>query len=90
MAQLTFGYANITANTTTTVKSGPGTLHRFTVNGPGTTWVVTLWDSLAASGTKIATITVAAGQSLEYNVNFATGLTVSATGTAGDATISFN
>lgn len=91
MAQSTFGYANITANGTTTLKSGAGTLHRVTINGPGATWTLTLFDSVTGAGTKIGTITVAAGQPFVYDVNFVNGLTVVAAGTTpGDVTVAFN
>lgn len=74
-------FNNITTNTTTTVKSGAGTLHRIVVNNPGTTATLTLYDSLTASGTKIGTIAVgSAPGTIAYEAFFSTGLTIVSTG----------
>lgn len=85
-APLTGSYLNMAAGATTTAKSGAGVLFAVIVNNPGTTQTLTLYDNTAASGTKIATIALAAGQNLLYGLNFGTGLTAVLSGTA-DVTI---
>lgn len=80
-------YTNITTNTTTVVKSAPGTLSRIRINNPSALTVanltVTIYDNTAASGTKIATITVPFGLTSQVpfdlfsgDVNAGTGITV--------------
>lgn len=51
---------NITTNATTTLKSGAGVFKGFTVNNNGftTAGTITIFDNTAASGTKLATITI--------------------------------
>lgn len=83
---LTGAYANMAAGATTVIKSGAGVLFAVIVNNPGTTITLTLYDNTAASGTKIATILLAAGQDLQFGTNFGTGLTAVLSGTA-DVTI---
>lgn len=87
-------FLNIAALGTTTIKAGPGQLHRVTINTAGSnTNTITLYDSLTGSGTKIATIGDAAGAivTLEYNLDFMNGLTaVSATGTSSDITVIYD
>jgi hypothetical protein len=85
-------YANLNTNGTTTVKSGEGVLHSITINTKGATSnTATVYDNTAASGTKIATIdTTAQIQTLLFDVNFTTGLTiVLASGTSADITVSY-
>jgi hypothetical protein len=82
-------YRNITTATTTVVKSGAGVLKGITVNttAAGT---ITIYDNTSAAGTKIGTLksSVVEG-TYEYNVAFATGLTV-VTGAASDITVAYN
>lgn len=85
-APLTGSYTNMAAGATTVIKSGAGVLFAVIVNNPGTTITLTLYDNTAGSGTKIATIALAAGQNLSYGLNFGTGLTAVLSGTA-DVTI---
>lgn len=67
---------NITADATTVVKAGPGRIACITVNG-GTMGAITVYDSLAASGTTIATVSAPyAGMVLPYGGRFKTGLTI--------------
>lgn len=81
-------YANITTATTTVVKSGPGTLLWISINATGTSDTLTIYDNTAASGTKIGTITVTAGDTIRaFNCNFTTGLTIVSGGTPGDYTV---
>jgi hypothetical protein len=87
-----YSYSNITTDTTTTVKSGAGTLHAVCINTLAATETVKLYDNTAGSGTLIGTITEATGQSpgcLAYDVSFSTGLTVVTATAAGDLTISW-
>ena len=85
-------YVNITTADTVIAKYGPGTLHNVVVNtgtsdGTGT---ITLYDSLTASGTTIATITVVEGlaATLTYDITFYNGLTI-LTSEALDVTITY-
>jgi hypothetical protein len=85
-------YTHINGNGTTTPKSSAGVLHSIVINTKGASAnTVTVYDNTAASGTIIAVIdTTAQVQTLIYDVQFNTGLTVVvATGTAADITISW-
>lgn len=82
-------YKNITANATTVVKTGVSILHAVVVNNPGTTWVITMYDNTAGSGSLIGTLTspVSGGQ-YEYHASLSNGLTIVTSGTtAGDITV---
>lgn len=90
MAQPVFASTNITTNTTTTIKSGPGVLGGVTINTKGTAAnTATLFDSTTGSGTKIGTIdTTSAQGTLLYDILFVNGLTITtATGGAADLTV---
>lgn len=80
-------YKNITSGTNL-VKSGAGSFARLIVNDPGSTVTATIYDNIAASGTKIATVTLVAGMNLGYGIAFGTGLTVVLSG-ACDVTITY-
>lgn len=86
-------YSNQTATTTgVTIKTGKGMLHAITFNNPVATGVITLYDNTAASGTKIATITVPASPqpvTLTYDIAFTNGLEVVIATAAQDLTISY-
>lgn len=84
-------FNNITTNTTTIVKSGPGTLNSVNINTKGSGTVAILYDSVTASGTKIATIdTSVNGPSALYNLAFTIGLTVVTTGKSpADLTLTY-
>jgi hypothetical protein len=70
------GFLNLATAATTTVKTGAGSLASIVING-GTMGSITVYDSLAGSGTKIATIAAPLpGMVLPYGVRFATGLTI--------------
>ena len=84
-----FAYSNISTNTNTQLKTGPGKLHAITVNAPGTTATATLFDNTSCAGTKIGTVTVAAAQPLVFDATFNTGLCITTAG-APDLTVSFN
>ena len=79
----------------TTVKGGPGYLHRITVNstsGPGGT--ATIYDSLTPAGSIIAVIdlTKASLSTQEFGCDFSIGLTVRVLGGggSGDLTVIFD
>ena len=86
-------FINFTAtNTGQIVKTGEGVLYSLTINTPTAAGVITLYDGLSTSGTKIGTITVPSSPvpvSLEYNIYFATGLFVVVATQAEDITISY-
>lgn len=97
-AQPTGGYSflNIpTAATNAAIKSGPGTLHTVTLNTQVASATVTIYDSLTATGTKIATITTPASVltsgpiTVPYDIAFQTGLTVVTVGTNADVTVTY-
>lgn len=82
---------NITGATTTVVKTGAGILRRVVFNKFVALGVATFYDSTSGSGTVLATVTLPAALlssngSIEYNLNFATGLTV-VTSVAFDMTV---
>lgn len=90
-------YRNITGNSTVVVKSGRGVLRTITINNNTTGGNIVLYDNTAASGTKIATISIAtpsggllssSGQPsptvTAYALEFATGLTVVTSGSSGN------
>jgi hypothetical protein len=82
---------NITGAATTTVKTGAGILRRIAFNKFVALGVATIYDNTAGSGTVLATITLPAALlssngSIEYNLNFATGLTI-VTSVAFDMTV---
>ena len=92
--QLEFTPIVLAAPTTTTVKSGEGILGAIIVNKATADGVITIYDNTAASGTKIATITMPAtllanSAVFTYNVHFKTGLTVVTSGAAQDITVSW-
>jgi hypothetical protein len=84
-----FQYKNITTDTTTTLKTGPGYLHTICVNTPAATGTITIFDNTTNSGTKIGLITSFASTvgCFTYDVAFWTGLTVATA--APDVTVTF-
>lgn len=87
-----FSFSHITTATTTTAKSGAGSVHTICVNSLGTVAsTVTVYDNTAGSGTVIAVINSLALLGCQtYDVAFATGLTLVTTGTvAPDVTASY-
>lgn len=85
---MSYLYDNITAATTTTVKSGQGVLKRIVINetAAGT---IAIYDNTAGSGTLIGTLKASiAEQSLEYDAHFTTGLTI-VTAAASDITVMY-
>jgi len=86
-----FDYARIATNASTAVKVGQGALHTISVNKVGAAAnVCTVYDGLSAAGTVIAAVDTTARASILYDVVFNIGLfIVTATGTAGDITVSY-
>lgn len=85
-------YKNITTQTTTVIKRGSGVLHAVTLNTPVATSVITIYDGIDTTGTKIATYTVAASpqpSSVVYDVVFTVGLTVVTATATTDLTVSY-
>ena len=90
-----YNYTNITTLATTQVKNKAGVLHLVQVNAPNAAaGTITVWDSLTASGTKIATIITPASATafpvpMVFDVVFNTGLTIQTTVQALDITIAW-
>lgn len=89
-----YSFTNITAAapTTTTIRTTAGILHTITFNNPTATAVVTVYDALTATGTKIATITVPASPmpvTLTYDALFSTGLVITTATAASDITVTY-
>jgi glucokinase len=83
-------YKNITTAQSAAVKASPGTLGAVTVNTAGAGSTLVLYDSLSATGTKIATISTAAQADLPFNCVTTIGLfAVTLGGTAADITITY-
>ncbi len=85
-------YNNLTTSSPTNVKAAAGFLHRITFNQPFPN-ILKIYDNTTAATTLIATVSgglaISAGTGMEYNVNFGTGLTLSATSGTPDITISY-
>ena len=77
-------YQNITAATTTTVKSGAGFLRAIMVNTPIASATITVYDNTSASGTKIGTFTLPSTVgnpfTIPCDIAFSTGLTLVTSG----------
>lgn len=90
-----YDFWNIATATTTTLVSGDGMLHALTINLPVASGTVTLYDNTAASGTKIATVTLPAvlleqgPHTAIYDAGFSTGLTSVNTGANMDITLTY-
>jgi len=85
-----YSYVNITTATTTVVKASAGTVKAILINSKGTiASVVTIYDNIAASGSKIGTLdSLTLSGVFDLGVRFGTGLTIVTTGTvAPDITV---
>lgn len=82
---------NIASNATTVVKSTPGVLGCIVIQKAGASSnVATVYNNTNASGTVLATIDTTATGEYCYGAIFNTALTiVTATGTAGDITVTY-
>lgn len=89
----TFEYVYLSANGTTTAKSGAGVLRRIVIGSNGSLLnTLTVYDNTTATGSIIALIdtTLSQGGSFDFEVDFTTGLTlVLANGTAAHVTVIF-
>jgi hypothetical protein len=88
-----FTALNIAGAATTNVKSGAGILGAIIFNKLVATGVITIYDSLTATGTKLATITnpavlLQSQLPLAFNCKFDTGLTI-VTSAADDITVMY-
>lgn len=86
-------FANVSAAGTVTLKNNAGNFRRVAVSDPGVAGAsISFYDSLTASGTLIATIdlTVASVASLEFDLDFDTGLTYIVTGAGFNLTVVFD
>jgi hypothetical protein len=87
-------FANITTATTTTPKSAAGILHNLTINTFIASATITIYNNTAASGAKIATLTLPstitslAPLVLNFDLEFSTGLTI-VTSAATDLTVTY-
>lgn len=92
-AVATFKFAtpsmNVALNTPVTIKSGSGILRKVAVNTVGTGLAsVTFYDSTTSSGTVIGALSlVSAIGSMDYNLNFANGLTMVINSSTADFTV---
>jgi len=82
----------LNSNATTVIKTRPGYLQGIQVNNAGSAWTLQVFDNITNSGTAIGGATAftvpAAGQSLNYDCHFSTGLTIVTSGTtAGSITV---
>ena len=86
-----YAFANIAAIGTNTVKSAAGVLHTFCINTAANNGTITVYDNTTATGTKIATITsyTATPFCSQYDVAFATGLTIVTATATPDFTVSY-
>ena len=87
-ANVKYNYKNLAGAADTQVKKGNGTLHTVVINTTAASGIV-FYDGTSSSGTKIATIAASPviGSTLQYDVEFSTGLFVSVGG-ASDITLS--
>jgi hypothetical protein len=82
-----YNYINITTQTTTLIKTGAGILHAIIINSHAASATIEMDDALSHTTPKIGTITLpgtitsAIPISLEYDIKFSTGLSIT-TGTA--------
>ena len=85
-------YIEIASSATFYLKGSPGYLQGITVNNPGTSWTLQIFDG-KVSDTAIAGATAfaipAAGTYLDYDCNFSKGLTIVTSGTAGSITVEY-
>lgn len=75
-------YANITAATTTVVKSGAGLLHLILVaQASASGGTISIYDNTTGSGPSICVLGTTTQGANTFNVNFNTGLTIVSTST---------
>ena|SRR3990167_5215331 len=84
-------YSNITGSAQTTVKSGAGFLHGIQFNSNNVSGLK-LYDNTVSGGTAIATLPTSGMAALgffQYDLNFATGLTISSGSSNTDITVMY-
>jgi len=89
-----FSYSKITTNASTQIKSSTGTLGKLIVSGPGSAWTIQVFDNTSCAAPAIfgaTAVTVpAASTSLDFNLDFSTGLCVLTAGTTpGEITVTW-
>lgn len=94
LVTLQYNYKHISTNATTVVKTGPTVLRAINVNDAGASAnTATVYDGVDATGTVVAVLDTTSANALRghiYDVKLSVGLTVvTATGTAGDLTVSY-
>ncbi len=87
-------FLNIAGAATTLVRTGGGTLKGLTINKAVASGVITIYDEVTATGTKIATITnpgtlIQSFANFPFDVKFSIGLTI-VTSAADDITVIWN
>jgi hypothetical protein len=88
-----YSYTNITTQTTTLVKTGPGILHGIIINTHAAGATIEMDDALTHTTPKIGTITLpgtttsAIPISLEYDIMFSTGLSITTGVANADITV---
>ncbi len=84
-------FSNITTNATTVLKLSPGKLHRIIINTFNASNTLVIYDNTAGSGPTIATVNLTVETTLEFGVEFQTGLVVvTSGGTPGDITVVYD
>lgn len=88
-----YNYTNITTQTTTQVKTGPGVLHALIINKPLASGVVEIDDALSHTSPVVGTITLPATllqdgpKVATYDIAFSTGLSITTSGATQDITV---
>jgi len=88
-----YNYTHISSDTTTLIKTGPGILHSIIINTHGASATIEFDDALTHTSPVIgiitlpSTITSAIPISLEYDVQFSTGLSITTGVAAVDITV---
>lgn len=82
-------YSNITAATTTVVKTGSGLLHAIVVGTASPSGATaTIYDNTTASGASVSVVSVTGSSNLIYDINLNTGLTI-VTSATGNLTVTY-
>lgn len=84
-------FSNIAVSAQTTVKSAAGFLHAIAVNAQNVS-AIRLYDNTVSGGTTIATLPASAqtnGPFYPFDLNFATGLTISTGSSNTDITVMY-
>jgi hypothetical protein len=83
--------ANIVgANAGVLVKTGAGSFRLLTINTPGTSSTLVVYDGTSTAGTKLGTFATTTQNSFGLNLRVSVGLFVVTTGTGSDITIGYS